>query len=167
MTGLGAGLMQGRWGQSRSQVHWAMALPWHVPPKPVSSGQDNGPGWTRATRTLLSRPSWLCKEQRRIQWATGPVLLLVLWPPYVQIHCFWGLIEARSCYLRLCSEYFDDSLFVLMVIYSHSVVVDDDEPHHVFNPISPTRHLTHQRCSNAYRTGDSIMFLTVNREANC
>ena len=70
-------------------------------------------------------------------------------------------------------QYFDDALFVLMVIHSHSVVVvdddddvDDDEPLHVFNPISLTRHLIHQRCSNAYRTGDSIIFLTVKREAN-
>lgn len=68
--------------------------------------------------------------------------------------------KADCWYQTSTIQYFDDALFVLMVVYSHSVVVvdDDDEPLHVFNPISPTRHLTHQRCSSAYRTGDSIIF---------
>ena len=68
--------------------------------------------------------------------------------------------KADYWYQTSIIQYFDDALFVLIAIYSHSVVVivvvvvdDDDEPLNVFNPISLTRHLTHQRCSNAYRTG--------------
>ena len=155
------------------------------------AGKDNGPGWTRATRILLSRPRWLCKEQRHIQWATGPVLPLARWSQAGAgsllgvLRRWWRalgcsqMLTTRSLWQRVKDTFlaWNFQLFSILMKrfhsitgFSHSAVVVvavAAERRYVFNyPALPTRHLTHQRCSSAYRTGEPIMFLTVRREAN-